>query len=708
MGFKARLKFLSFMFVASLILIFSGYAIYIFKDIPSVYALKVLKNKPISVIYGINDEVAYLVVPDSRIYVEYSRIPKYVKDAFIAAEDADFFKHKGVEPQSILRAAVKNLIHGRFVQGGSTITQQVVKNLLLGPEKSISRKIREAILAYRLEKYLTKREILNLYLNNIYLGHGIYGVEAASLLYFGKHVWEVSVAEAALLAGIVQAPARYSPKRHPGLARMRQEYVLDQMSKKGMISEKQKKQALKEKIWIKEDDGIFSESYFKDYVIRYVEEKYGKGIFSRESLKIYTTVDLGLQKHAEESLLEGIFLYNQRRGELKVLQSIEKKNWDDFLKVSQRDLTIRGLMPKKTYSVLIKDRTKDGYFVFIGKEKGHLKMETFPFKPGDVIEAIYIGRGSDKAHLFIPKKSSDVQGSLICMDPRRGYVYAMVGGVDFRRSPYNRALFSKIQCGSAFKPFVYLAAIKRGYDLDSLIPDEPKEYHAGSGKVWVPRNYDGKYDGLIPLKDALAYSKNAATVRLLEEIGIDSLIETLSEIGINTGIQRDLTVALGTSNLTLIELIKGYSVFANGGYRIKPIFIRRIEDKNGRVLEENVPERHKVLDDEIALKMNVLLSGVVQYGTAKKASVLNYKLAGKTGTTSNYCDALFIGYSQNIITGVWVGFDQKISLGDKESGARVCLPIWIRFMAYALKKYPPSEVIPASVKEEEEQPSDHF
>jgi penicillin-binding protein 1A len=698
-----RIRFLAFTFIASIFLLFGGYLFYILKDIPSIYVLKRLENKPISVIYGINDEVAYVVVPDNRIYVEYTKIPKHVRDAFLAAEDADFFKHKGIEPESMLRALIKNIIHGRFMQGGSTITQQVIKTLILGPEKSISRKIREVVLAYKLERYLTKREILNLYLNNVYLGHGIYGVEAASQVYFGKHVWEISRAEAALLAGIVQAPARYSPKRHPGLARLRQEYVINQMWEKGMITDRQKKEMLNEKIFVREDNGVFSDSYFKDYVIRYVEEKYGKGIFSRKPLRIYTTVDVKLQRLAEEALKEGIFNYEQRRGDFEILEHVDRKNWNDFLRVSEMDLKMTGLKPKKVYKLLIKERLKNGYVVLLGRERGFLKTDSFPFREGDVTRGVYVGMDRMRVHQFIPKKITDVQGSLICMDTKMGYIYAMVGGRDFEKSPYNRAIYAKIQSGSAFKPFVYVTALKKGYDLDAQVEDEPREYPSGLGKVWIPKNYDGRYDGLITLRDAIAYSKNAATVRLLEQIGIDSLKKTLSDMGINSDIPNNLSVALGTSNLTLLELVKGYAVFANGGYRIKPIFVRRIEDHSGNVIEEASYEKERVLEEDLAHKMNILLSGVVEYGTAKAASSLGYKLAGKTGTTSNYYDALFIGYSENLIAGVWVGFDQRASLGEAESGSRVCLPIWMRFMAYALKRYPPSEVLPTGHPGREEE-----
>jgi len=284
------------------------------------------------------------------------------------------------------------------------------------------------------------------------------------------------------------------------------------------------------------------------------------------------------------------------------------------------------------------------------------------------------------------------------MDVQTGYVQAMVGGRDFERSPYNRAISAKIQSGSAFKPFIYATALKKGYDLDTLIIDEPKEYHFGAGKTWTPKNYDNKYDGQITIRDAVAYSKNAATVRLLEEIGIGSVKETLKEIGLNVEIEDNLSIALGTSNLTLLDLVKGFAVFANGGYRVKPLFVKRIIDNEGNVLDENPVEKERAITDDIAAKMNVLLKGPTEYGTAKGASKMGYPVAGKTGTTSNYYDALFVGYSPHIVTGVWVGFDARTSLGKGESGARVCLPIWMSFMGSALRRYPPDDFAGVEMK----------
>lgn len=685
------------MVIFSIALLSLGFYFYIMRDIPSVKVLKRLENKPISSIYGINGELIYLIVPDNRIFVDYNKIPQHVKDAFLAAEDAEFFKHGAIDYLSVVRALVKNITSGRVVQGGSTITQQVIKSLMLGPERSILRKTREAILAYRLEGSLSKKEILNLYLNNIYMGHGVYGVEAASQVYYGKHVWELTRAQAALLAGIVQAPSRYTPKRYPGGARVRQEYVIEQMAEKKFIDERRKKEMLNEKIIIKETNGVFTDSYFKDYVVKNVEEKIGKGALTTRKLAIYTTIDPGLQRLAEESVKRGLSLYEQRKGAYSVVSHYDKKKWDDYIKARDRDLRQVGLKAGKTYNVLISEKMKDGYGVFAGRERGLLKIDSFPFKPGDVVKATYEGTDMQKVHLFQPIKTVKVEGALLCMDVQNGYIQAMVGGRDFDQSPFNRAVAAKVQSGSAFKPFIYLAALKKGYSIDAMLVDEPKEYSIGMGKTWTPKNYDGKYVGQISMRDAVAYSKNAATVRLLEEVGVNAVKEVMTDLGIDGDLPHELAIALGTSNLTLLDLVKGYAVFANGGYRVKPMAVLRVVDADGTVLDENREEKARAIPEDIAYKMNVLLKGPAEYGTAKGASRLGYPVAGKTGTTSNYYDALFIGYSPHVITGVWVGFDTRTSLGEKESGARVCLPIWMSFMGTALRRYPPDDFAAPSV-----------
>ncbi len=686
------LNWLIFLLLLSFLFLSVGSYIYIIGDIPSVAALKNLQNKPASSVYGANDELVYLLVPDDRIFVSYDKIPKYVKDAFLAAEDAEFFKHGAIDPQGILRALMKDIMYGRMAQGGSTITQQVIKALILGPEKNVFRKVREAILAYRLEHDCTKKEILNLYLNNLYLGHGVYGVEAASQVYFGKHVWQVTRAEGALLAGLAPAPARYTPKKHPGNARIRQEYVIDQMCAKGFIDEKRKKDMLKEKVAIREDNGVFSESYFKDYLVRYVEDKYGKGILSRRPMKIYATVDGRLQRTAEDAMKRGLNIYEQRKGDYTVQYNLPRRKWDDFMHAGERDLKLSGLKAGATYDLLVSEKTKDGYTVLAGQSKGHMPTDGFPFKPGDVTRGIYGGLDKHKNNVFQPVKSLKVEGALLCMDVDTGSVLAMVGGRDFDKSPYNRAISAQVQSGSAFKPFIYLAALKKGYDLDSVITDEAKSYSMGLGRSWTPKNYDGKYQGQITIRDAVAYSKNAAAVRLLEEVGVSAVKEDMKELGIEADIPNNLSIALGSANMTLLDLVKGFAAFANGGYRVKPLFVKRIEDSKGTVLEENSVVKERAIPEEIALKMNILLKGPVEYGTAKGvASKLGYPIAGKTGTTNNYYDALFVGYSPHIAAGVWVGFDARTSLGKGESGARVCLPIWMHFMASALRHWPPDD-----------------
>jgi penicillin-binding protein 1A len=680
-------KYFLILLIASGVLCMAAFAFFLINDIPSVVALKDLKNKPVTSVYDARDQLIYLFVPDNRVFVPYTKIPKHVRSAFLAAEDADFFKHRGIDPLGILRAFVKNIMYGRMAQGGSTITQQVIKSLVLGPEKSLNRKVREAILAWKLETYLNKNEILNLYLNNIYMGHGVYGVEAASQVYFGKHVWEITPAEAALLAGIVQAPSRYTPKRHPGNARIRQEYVVDQMFQKHFINEKAKQQILKERVAIREDDGVFQDSYYKDHIFRYIEAKYGKGIFSRKAFKIYAAVDKQMQKAAEDAIVKGLNQYEQRNGEFAVLYRIPHRKWDDFRKAEERDLKLFPAVKGKICNLLISERIKEGYAIFVGAGKGILKMDDHPFKPGDVVKGLCAGEDhKKKVLLFQPVRSMKVEGALVSMDVNTGYVYALVGGRDFEKSPYNRATTAKVQAGSAFKPFIYVTALKKGYTPDSMLHDEAKSYGG-----WTPRNYDGRYSGDISMRDAIAYSKNAATVRLLEEIGVSSVKETVKDLGIDADVPNNLSIALGSSNITLLELVKGFSAFANGGSRIKPIFVRRVVEMNGSVLEDTVIQKERALSEEVAASMNILLKGPVQYGTAKGASALGYPIAGKTGTTSNYYDALFVGYSPHIATGVWVGFDARTSLGKGESGGRVCLPIWMNYMGSALRHFPPDD-----------------
>jgi penicillin-binding protein 1A len=395
-----------------------------------------------------------------------------------------------------------------------------------------------------------------------------------------------------------------------------------------------------------------------------------------------------MQRSAEEVVKRGLGLYGERKGDYVFLYQLDRKKWGSFIQSTERDLKVTKLQPGKVYKVLVVEKSDGGYFVQVGKERGRLDMDVFPYSPGDVTRATYAGIDKGKAHLFKPIKTINAEGALVCMDVNTGFIYAMVGGRDFEKSPYNRAVQAKLQSGSAFKPFIYAAALRRGYDIDAVLPDEPKSYPSGSG-TWTPRNYDGRYSGTVSMRDAVAYSKNAATVSLLESVGVGAVKDLLVDLGIDADIPHNLSIALGTSGLTLLDLVRGYSAFANGGFRVKPLFVRRIEDEKGEVLDTNEVQRDRAISEDVAMKMNILLKGPTEYGTAKGASRLGYPIAGKTGTTSNYYDALFVGYSPFIATGVWVGFDTRTSLGKGESGGRVCLPIWMGFMGSALRRFPP-------------------
>jgi penicillin-binding protein 1A len=509
---------------------------------------------------------------------------------------------------AIFRAFLRNLFSGEIVQGGSTITQQVVKSILLTPEKSFSRKFREAILAFKMENNLSKDEILFLYLNQIFLGHGAYGVAAAARTYFGKEIDGLNLAESALLAGLPQAPSKNSPFHHPELARRRQAYILQRMAEEGFISKSEMGKALQVPMDFKRRQlSVFEKApHFAEYIKKYVEEKYGKEALYTEGLQVYTTLDISLQKAAEEALEGG-------------LKEIEKRQ------------NIPG----------------------------------------------------------------SLEGALICFDLETGYVKAMVGGRDFNRSQFNRVTQARRQTGSAFKPIVYASALDRGYTPASIIVDAPIIFE-WEDKRWKPRNFEKKFHGPMTLRSALTHSVNIVTVKIAQEIGIDSIQEYARKLGISFPLQDDLSMALGSSSISLYELAKGYAVFANQGKAIKPIFIRKILDRDGNLLEENLPPFHRrglpqeepVINPQTAYVVTRLLEGVVQNGTGWRAKALGRPVAAKTGTTDHFLDAWFIGYTAEVVTGVWVGFDEERSIGENETGARAASPIWVKFMSKILKDRP--------------------
>jgi penicillin-binding protein 1A len=601
-GFPWKKLFLLVFVLGLCFLLGAGAALAIlsqFGDFPSIGSTAAYRPSVSSKIFDRNNRIVGEIYIEKRTVVPYQTIPKHVVNAFVAAEDANFFKHKGVDFTAIVRAALKDILSGGFAQGASTITQQTVKSLFLTPEKSIRRKLKEIILAYRIEKKLTKEEILFLYLNQIYLGDGAYGVEAASRAYFGRGVNSLSVAEGALLAGLAQAPTRYSPRNHLDQAKSRQRYVLRRMAEVGFLAPAESDKAYKARITLAPPSNFRSKAaYFLEYVRSYIQEKYGSDALYKNELQIYTTIDGRLQEAAHDALIEGV-------------RRTEERN-----------------------------------------------------------------------------RYSGLQGALLAIDPHTGGVLAMVGGVDFMESQFNRAIQARRQPGSAFKPIIYTAALDKGKTIVSTLDDSPIEFDRNENELWKPKNYDGTFLGPIPMLEALAKSRNLATVRLLNEIGVDAAIQEARALGIESPIERNLSIALGSSGVTPLELCTVYATFANGGERPTPYFFREIRDASGKILESAEPQTKRAIPPETAYLTVRLMQEVIRSGTATAARGLGPHLAGKTGTTNENTDAWFIGFSPDLLAGVWIGFDTPKPLGDRQSASAVALPIWIRFMSRALPHYP--------------------
>lgn len=584
-------------------------------ELPSVERLAHYVTPAATRVYADDGTLIGELYLEKRYPVPLSRIPPVVQQAFLAAEDANFYHHRGVDPAAIMRAVISNWQAGQTRQGGSTITQQVVKYLLLTPERNYRRKIQEMILALRLERHLTKADILALYLNQIYLGSGAYGVEAAAREYFGKRAEELSLAEAALLAGLPPAPSRYSPLKNWEQAKLRQRYVLERMIDERYISYAQAMTAWNEPLSLSPPppSAYFSLApYYVEHIRQMLIKRYGGKATYQLGLKVYTTVNLDLQRAAEKALRAGI---------------------DAVCKRQQCD------------------------------------QEDAP----------------------------QLEGALIAIDLVSGQVKAMVGGYDFRRSQFNRVTQAKRQPGSAFKPLIYAAALDRGYTPATVIIDAPVTYW-DRRRRWSPQNYEEKYFGPTRLREALTFSRNVVTVKVASRLGLKYLTSYIPRLGIRSHLARNLSLALGTSEVTLAELAQAYSVFATGGTLFEPLFVTKITDNHGGVLEEFTTERQQVIPPETAYLITSMLESAVERGTGRGVRPLGRPVAGKTGTSNNFHDAWFIGYTPEMLTGVWVGFDEQRSLGDKETGGRVAAPIWLDFMQTAMRDRPINDFpLPAGI-----------
>ena len=635
---------------------------------------------------------------ERRYLVPLERIPQHVRLAFLAAEDADFYRHRGVDPEGMARALVANLFHGHVVQGGSTITQQVVKALLLSPERSYERKLKELVLALRLEAKLSKDDILYLYLSQIYFGAGAYGVAAAAREFFDTNVEELTIAQAAVLAGLPQAPSRYDPQRHPQHAVARQHYVLQRMRENGFITPAQQTGALAEQLVFapRRPATYLAAPWYVEHVRRLLEERYGGTAPYQLGLQVYTAVDVGMQKAAEEAVRAGLRELDARQGFRGPVRHLDPKKVEAFL---AREAASKPLDAGRARGV-VTDVRAQGLGIRTAWEKGWLpasalgwgarRLAPSAFKPGDVIAVTVTEEAVGGEARFALDQEPQVEGALAAIDPYTGQVKAMVGGYDFRRSQFNRAVQAKRQPGSAFKPLIYACAIDHGYTPASIVLDAPIVLPDGNRPPWMPRNYEDKYYGPTPLRYALARSLNTVTVRLVDQMGLREVLASLPRFGLQGTPPPNLSIALGSMEVTPLDLARAYGVFATLGKRFEPIFITRVTDLEGNPLDFSGtrPRFERVMSPATAYVVTSMLQTVVQHGTGRKAAELGRPVAGKTGTTNDTHDAWFIGFTPDLLAGVWVGFDSERSLGKQETGGHAAAPIWTAFMKRAVADRP--------------------
>jgi penicillin-binding protein 1A len=693
-----------------------GIYFYMSDDLPKITSLKDYHPSIITTVYSDDNRKIAEFYKERRVVVPLSEIPIQLQQAFIAAEDARFYKHGGIDFFSILRAFIKNLEAGTIVQGGSTITQQVTKSFLLTPERSYKRKIKEAILAYRIDRAFTKEEILYLYLNQIYLGHGAYGVEAAAENYFGKSVSELNLAESAILAGLPQAPSRYSPFKFPERAKQRQIYVLNRMLDEGFIDNTEVMEAIEFKMDIKPRRNWYIEEVpvYTEHIRRYVEKKYGKDALYTQGLKIYAAVNIEMQKAARREIEKGLRDLDRRqgyRGPESHLMTGEFEAFNNELQKAQIKQPLTAGASTKGLVIDVDDK-KGHATIQMGAAKGVLSVKDMRWarkpnpnrtsrqeplkkispvlKNGDVVLVQVVKKLKDKDFWELSlDQVPDAQSALLCIEAETGLVKVMVGGRNFKESQFNRAIQSRRQPGSAFKPVIYAAAIDKGFTPATEIIDAPIVLEDKANDfTWKPKNYGKKFYGPTLLREALAKSRNVVTIKILQEIGIDYSIDYARKLGITSEMSRDLSIALGSSGVSLLELVNAYAVFANQGYLVEPAFITKIEDRFGNVLEEMNPSRKRAIEKSTAYIMTSLMESVVNEGTGRRVRKLNRPVAGKTGTTNDLQDAWFVGYTPRFITGVWVGHDSGQTLGKGETGSRTASPIWLGFMQAILEGSP--------------------
>ena len=709
---------------------------YVANTLPKVDTLADYRPPVVTRILSDNGSVIAEIYEERRFVVPVSRMPRRLIEAFVAAEDSNFYKHRGIDLVSILRAAGKNLMAGGVVQGGSTITQQVTKSLLLTPERSFERKFKEAILAYRIENRLSKEEILYLYLNQIFLGHGAYGVQAAAENYFAKNVEQLNLAECSLLAGLPRAPSRYSPYHNLKQAKDRQKYVLDRMVEEQYITQTEAEAAFRTRLVIqpRRVQNMAAAAFFTEQVRRDLESTYGRELLYRGGLEVHTSLNLGQQLAAQQAVRDNLREYDKRHGYRGPLGTLDpaaetqflQKQTEEFIK----DPPVAGDLVE---AVVTGGDGRGGVLVRFGSHQGRLDRKetawagTIQVPPrGATASGNAKGVGSSRLPVgsrilvrlleqpeagpwsLALEQDPEAEGALLALDPRNGLIKAMVGGYDFRRSQFNRVLQARRQPGSAMKPLIYAAALDKGFTPATVVLDAPLIFRFrqpnGVLKEWAPQNYSREFSGPTTVRQALAKSNNIVTIRILQEIGVRYAADYARKLGIVSPLQEDLTLALGSSAVTPLELATAYAVLANGGIHITPTYITKVRDRDGKVLESIDPAdfpvglqagqrlverpRTRVISAETAYLTTSLMESVIQNGTGARAKALGRPVAGKTGTTNDLRDGWFVGGVPQLLALTWVGFDQERSLGRLETGGHVALPAWLAFMQAAVASLP--------------------
>ncbi|MGE0473095.1 MAG: penicillin-binding protein 1A [Nitrospirales bacterium] len=685
------------------------------RDLPTFESFQDYHPSLVSRVYADNGEIIGQFFIERRLYTPIDQIPQALTQAVIATEDSRFFEHPGLDIVGIGRAAWTNFKKGGRFQGASTITQQLARALFLTPERTYQRKIKELILAIKMEWVLTKDQILEMYLNQIYFGHGAYGVGAASQTYFDKHVSRLTLPEAAFLAGLPKAPNTYSPYRNPELAKARKELVLQRMVESNFISDQESQTAKDFTLTFRQQSLEPIASYFLEEVRQHLVERYGESLVYKGGLQVYTTLNIPMQKFAEQAVQKGLRELDKRQGWRGPVGHVQMtKNFvppDDFPELhNPHSAFINNL-----YRALVTKVTTKEVSLLIGNTyKGTIALEDMTwarrrldksndvsnatvkeaatppqlFKVGDIIE-VAPKKGNLESGQFVLEQTPIVEGALTAIDPRTGAILAMVGGYDYNRSQFNRAVIARRQPGSAFKPLIYAAALQQGLTPATLILDAPVVYEDEDlDRVWKPENYEKRFFGTISLREALKHSRNAATVRLLEQIGVSEVVNLSTTLGVQSPMSQDLSLALGSSSVTLQEITSAYGVFGNQGLWLPPYLITHVQNLTGEILEQHFFEPRQAMKPENAYLITNMLMDVIQSGTGRLAKSIGRPLAGKTGTTNSYNDAWFVGYSPNLATGVWVGFDDVRTLGRLESGAHAALPIWTDFVDKALRNLP--------------------